>query len=138
MTAEIAIENRQAIALAADSAVTIGRERVWKYSNKIFSLGPGNDIATMSYNTGEFAGFPWETIIKIFRSERGQKPYNTVTECASDFIDYLSDIKFQPDELNQMVHLALFLEPLSLVANRLEKQKTKKNVYFQRSAIAEC
>lgn len=67
MTAEIAIINRQAIALAADSAVTVGRKRVWKNTNKLFSLGPANDIGVMVYNTGDFLGVSWEVIVKEFR-----------------------------------------------------------------------
>jgi hypothetical protein len=63
MTAEIAIINRSGIALAADSAVTVGRERVWKSANKLFSLGPHNSIGVMVYNSGDFIGFPWEIII---------------------------------------------------------------------------
>ena len=59
MTAEVAIMNRTAVALAADSAVTIGKERVWKHSNKLFSLSSGNDIGVMIYNAGDHCGVPW-------------------------------------------------------------------------------
>lgn len=39
MTAEIAILNKQGIALAADSAVTIGNaEKIFVSANKIFTL----------------------------------------------------------------------------------------------------
>lgn len=36
VTAEVAIITRQAVVLAADSAVTIGQRRVWKTANKLF------------------------------------------------------------------------------------------------------
>lgn len=119
MTAEIAIVNRQAIALAADSAVTIGRERVWKHSNKLFSPGPNNDIAIMIYGTGEFAGFPWETIIKTFRSELGSKQFDTVKECGAAFQSFLRDARFSPDILNRNMHLVLIVDELEAIKKSL-------------------
>ncbi|MFC7663163.1 hypothetical protein [Methylorubrum suomiense] len=64
MTAEIVIINQQAVALAADSALTIGKQRVWKHANKIFSAGPEHDIGLMIYNSGDFLSIPWEILIK--------------------------------------------------------------------------
>ena len=81
MTAEIAIVNRNGIALAADSALTIGSDRVWNSSNKLFSLGPDNDIAVMVYGAGQFEGFPWELIIKLFRKETADQRFSTVESC---------------------------------------------------------
>lgn len=63
MTSEVAILNRHGIAIAADSAITIGQHRVWKTSNKIFSLSPRNDMAIMIYGGADFGGLPWETLI---------------------------------------------------------------------------
>jgi ATP-dependent protease HslVU (ClpYQ) peptidase subunit len=90
MTTEIAILNRQAIALAADSAVTIGRQRVWKTANKLFSLAPHNDIAIMAYGSGDFISFPWETIIKCFRRKVGTKQFAKTEDCASQLVSYLA------------------------------------------------
>jgi hypothetical protein len=89
VTTEIAIMNRQAIALAADSAVTIGRQCVWKNANKLFSLAPFNDIAIMANGSGEFVGFPWETIIKSYRLKIRRRVFPTVDACAKDFISFL-------------------------------------------------
>jgi len=82
MTAEIAIVNSQAIALAADSAITVGRERVWKHANKLFSLGPVHDIGIMIYNSGDFLGVPWEIIIKQFRASVAGRRFQTLLECS--------------------------------------------------------
>jgi hypothetical protein len=89
MTAEIAIVNSQAIALAADSAITVGRERVWKHANKLFSLGPRHDIGVMIYNSGDFLGIPWEIIIKQFRSIVSRRTFATVLDCSNAFRSYL-------------------------------------------------
>lgn len=64
MTAEIAILNRTAVTLAADSAITVGRARVWKNSNKLFAISSHNDIGIMIYGTGDYCGIPWEVAIR--------------------------------------------------------------------------
>lgn len=49
MTAEIAIMNAQAVALAADSAVTFGT-KVRNTANKIFTLSKFEPVGVMIYN----------------------------------------------------------------------------------------
>jgi hypothetical protein len=115
MTAEIAIMNRQAIVLAADSAVTVGRRKVWKTANKLFSLSPHNDIAIMAYGAGDFVGFPWETIVKSFRLLVGKKRYKTVQECADEFIEYLKKPLFTADLEEQVSVMVGFIELLESV-----------------------
>jgi len=94
LTAEVALLNRQAIALAADSAVTIGRERVWKTANKLFSLGPSHDIAVMIHGSGDFLSFPWEVVVKEYRKTAKTKTFKTTQECVHDFIAFLGSQKF--------------------------------------------
>lgn len=89
MTTEIIIINRQGIALAADSAVTVNRSRVWKNANKIISLSPRNDIAIMIHNAADFIGIPWEVVIKNFRDDFCERQFETVDECADSFFVYL-------------------------------------------------
>lgn len=136
MTAEIAIINRQAIALAADSAVTIGRERVWKYSNKLFSLGPSNDIAIMIYGSGQFGGYPWDTIIKTFRSENGTRQFQTIAECGESFLTFLRDVRFRPDQLNRNIHLALVLDQLNKMKEEIPAYSKKAE--FRKSLSELC
>ena len=125
MTTEIAIMNRQGIALAADSAVTVGRQRVWKTTNKLFSLSPFNDIAIMAYGSGEFIGFPWETVIKSYRLHVGPRKFQTVKECASDFIDYIRSTRFSRDEEEKLSVLVLFERELKRIAKALVKSEKK-------------
>ena len=103
MTAEIAILNRQGVALAADSATTIGRKRVWKLGNKLFSLGPHIDIAVMIYGAGDFLSAPWETLIKNFREMHcNNRGFDTVTDCASKSTDYLSSVDFGMESIARL------------------------------------
>lgn len=88
MTAEIAIMNAQAVALAADSAVTFG-SKVKNTANKIFALSKFEPIAVMVYNNADFFQLPWETIIKSYRSQLGERHFGSVKLYAEDFISYL-------------------------------------------------
>jgi hypothetical protein len=120
MTAEIAIINRQAVALAADSAVTIGRERVWKHANKLFSLGPQHDIGIMIYNSGDFIGIPWEVIIKQFRIKCDEKRFASVKDCASFFREFLTEIRVADSEIQDLSITLVLLDFIETLATELE------------------
>lgn len=63
MTAEIAVMNKRAIALAADSTVTVGgRAKFYNSANKLFMLSKYEPVGIMIYNNAEFIGVPWEYI----------------------------------------------------------------------------
>jgi ATP-dependent protease HslVU (ClpYQ) peptidase subunit len=62
MTAEVAIVNKSAVVVAADSAVTVGKSRVHRSSNKIFSLSDATPIGLVIFGQAEFAGMPWEIL----------------------------------------------------------------------------
>ncbi len=94
MTAEIAIMNREAIALASDSAVTMTVESGQKIStsaNKLFSLSKYHPVGIMVYGTANFMNVPWETIIKAYRNNLGKKKLDTLKEYANDFIEFLDN-----------------------------------------------
>ncbi|MEL7785051.1 hypothetical protein AAG596_03190 [Citromicrobium bathyomarinum] len=112
MTAEVAILNRQGIALAADSALTIGQERVWKTSNKIFSLGPRNDIAIMVYGGADFCGIPWETIVKDFKRSTGGDVYGTVRDCSDKFREFLNEQKWRDPLQSKLCAFSIFIKEL--------------------------
>ena len=61
MTAVVGILNKQAIAVAADSAVTIsgsnGR-KIFNHANKIFRLSYGQPVGIMIYNSADFMQTP--------------------------------------------------------------------------------
>ena len=70
MTAEVAILNRSAVALAADSAVTISSQssaKVYNTVNKLFTLSKFHPVGIMIYGNADYMSVPWETIIKLYR-----------------------------------------------------------------------
>lgn len=126
MTAEVAILNRHGLALAADSAVTVGEERVWTYTNKIFSLGPYNDIAIMIYGNGDFAGFPWETVIKSFKRHVNKERFETVSDCTSRFFSFLSDDRWSDDVQSNLVVYSIIINELSEISNTIQYSSKKE------------
>ena len=99
MTAEIAIMNKEAVALAADSAVTMispNGQKILQTANKLFSLSKRHPVGIMVYGSSMFMGIPWETIIKIYRKKIGKDKCDTLEEYANNFIKFLNDSNLVP------------------------------------------
>lgn len=100
MTAEVAILNKEAVALAADSAATLSNNKIFDTVNKLFMLSKVEPIGLMIYSSAEITAMPAETVIKVYREERGTKSFDTLHEYAEDFIAFcLDDRNLFPDEL---------------------------------------
>jgi len=94
MTAEIVIMNKEAIALATDSAVTMGqekRQKIFASANKLFTLSKYYPVGIMIYGQASFMGIPWESIIKIYRNKLGKQKFDTLKEYADKFIAFLNN-----------------------------------------------
>lgn len=106
MTAEIAILNRSAVALAADSAVTIGSERgqkIFNTVNKLFTLSKYQPVGVMIYGSAQVMGVPWETAIKAYRKRLGGRCFPHLENYADDFLSFLNGNRqlFPPDDQQQ-------------------------------------
>lgn len=88
MTAEIAMLNKQAVALAADSAVSTS-DKIFRSANKIFSLSKTAPVAIMVYSRADFCGIPWETIIKEYRRNNGQQKFDTLHDYVINFLNFI-------------------------------------------------
>ncbi len=141
MTAEIAIINRTGIALAADSAVTIGRERVWKNSNKLFHLAPCTDVAIMVYGNGHHCGLPWEVVIKQYRKKLGSSTFGTLTEYGQDFLLFLDDLvsphPVQSDLNTYTIMLNLIDDAKGVIIETKGKIAQRRNFVAKLNSIAE-
>lgn len=92
MTAEIAILNRLAVVLAADSAVTVRvgqQEKVYNSADKIFELCDDQPVGLMFYNTMDFMGVPWEVLIRKFRVEN-KEVFKSVADVSERFLEFIS------------------------------------------------
>lgn len=89
MTAEIAVFNSTAIALAADSAATTG-SKIYNSAEKLFELTKHHPVGVMIYNNASICGAPWELVIKSYRKQLGNKSFPTIAAYSDDFFEYLS------------------------------------------------
>ena len=112
MTAQVALLNKSAVALASDSAVTISssggekeNDKIYNTVNKLFTLSKYEPIGIMVSGNAQFMGVPWESLIKIFRDNLGEKPYNYVEEYAERFIDFLGNSVHLKDLIQQKNYL---------------------------------
>lgn len=90
MTAEVAVVNSTGIALAADSAVTIGSEKIYNSALKLFSLSKTEPVGVMVYGNATLMGLPWETIIKVYRKELGDRQFATLRQYSEHFFSFLT------------------------------------------------
>jgi hypothetical protein len=113
MTAEIVIMNKNAVALAADSAVTIEHitasgkvQKIFNTVNKLFALSKYHQVGIMVFGNSEIIGIPWEVVIKIYRETLKDKASPTIKSYALDFINFLGSFftdKLQSDNLISFV-----------------------------------
>lgn len=108
MTAEIAILNKEAIALASDSAVTLSGDsspKIFTSANKLFSLSKYHPVGIMLYQNASFMGVPWEVIIKMYRDKLGLNKFEKLEDYSEDFIRFLAEGNslFSPQVQDQYV-----------------------------------
>ncbi|MAD15471.1 MAG: hypothetical protein CL579_05235 [Alteromonadaceae bacterium] len=93
MTAEIAVLNKTAVALAADSAVTItngnGKTKIYNGAEKLFALTKYHPVGIMIYGSGNLCRVPWELVIKEYRKRIGKEHFDTLDAYTEDFFEFL-------------------------------------------------
>src|SRR5258708_3330629 len=109
MTAEIAILNKSAVALAADSVLTVGygNEQKTYHTNKLFMLSEVNPVGIMIFNNANLLGVPWETIIKHYRKSEGTRTFDNLHQYADAFLSYLENNTFlfpEHEQDKQAIH----------------------------------
>lgn len=104
MSAVVGILNTQAIAIAADSAVSING-KIYNRALKIFTLSKFHPVGIMIYSSATFMQTPWETIIKMYRSNLKDKSFDTLKEYVDDFALYLHGQSFFTDDSVQKDYL---------------------------------
>ncbi|MFI8146191.1 hypothetical protein [Acinetobacter sp. ABJ_C5_2] len=98
MTAEIVIINQHGVAMAADSAVTIGNQKIINSAIKLFSLSRTEPVGIMIYGSANLLTIPWETLIKLYRKNNTSQ-LNNLKNYGEGFIDYLnSQLHLYSDE----------------------------------------
>lgn len=114
MTAEVVILNRGAVAIAADSAVTVGApgRKIYNTANKLFPLSTVEPVAVMVYGAGSFASIPWEAVIKEHRRQLATTSYGSVEEYAEALVAFLPSLvpHVSKEEQRERVAMAAWWE----------------------------
>src|SRR5579872_5903194 len=89
MTCEVAVMNRRGIALAADSAVTVGEgDKIYHTAEKLFALAQSTPVGIMTYGSADLIGVPWEIIIKMYSQSLAGRRFDTLDQYANDFFRF--------------------------------------------------
>jgi hypothetical protein len=92
MTAVIGILNKTAVAVAADSAMTMSKNnKILNTANKLFTLSKFHPVGIVIYNSSAFASIPWEVLIKEYRRQRGMVAQKKLIDYATDFTNYVRE-----------------------------------------------
>ena len=92
MTSEVLIMTPSAVAMAADSVVTINGNKTYEGVNKLFMLSKNPPMGIMIYNNANFIAIPFETLIKDFREQiMDDGTVNTVDDFRNKFKEYLEN-----------------------------------------------
>jgi len=126
MTSEIAVMNQRAVALAADSAVTLidgGTVAVRNEQQKLFQLVNGRPVGLMFFGVADLMGHPWDHLIEHYQSKVKPAQLASVQDYARSFTGMLDGLESffpksrQGDEYKRLVasvfryvlHLAQYL-----------------------------
>lgn len=105
MTAEIAILNRTAVALAADSIVTLAGPRsskTYDSAEKIFQLSRYHPIGLMIYNNALFMSAPLEVVVRRYRETITTVGFEGIVQVWPDFEKFL--LGFERERADELEH----------------------------------
>jgi len=149
MTSEIAVMNQRAVALAADSAVTMGRGTktiVRNEQRKLFQLADGLPVGVMVFGVADLMGHPWDVLLEHFRKHANPRPLPHVRDYPAKFIAALDRLEsFFPrarmdDEYKRLLasvfrfiaNLARYLHQAGVCASHDEAMKQAIAMAWQR------
>ena len=97
MTSEILLMNKNAIALASDSLVTIDGKKNYDGANKIFMLSNNPPRGIMIYGNGNFEDIPLETLINDYSDKTNFNQLDNIFDIKEDFLEYLGRVTPKTD-----------------------------------------
>lgn len=135
MTAVTGILNKNGVAVAADSAITVSgfqNRKVYNSANKIFTLSKYKPVGIAIYNDAHFMGIPWEVIIKEYREKIGKQSFDTLREYREDFFSWLKSMNyFTDDETQKQTLLTDLITFTQITINDADKNVQDKSLSYQ-------
>lgn len=127
MTTIVGVLNKRAVAIAADSAVTVGdTHKVMNTGNKVFTLSKHAPVGIAIYGDASLMETPWEVIIKCYRRELKTTKFQYLREYVEDFLKYLRTNEFFASSELQLRHLSYQMNSFLAIC---EKEATKRANY---------
>lgn len=123
MTSEILIINKNAIAMAADSAVTVGNKKTYMGVNKLFMLSNNPPMGIMIFGSANFGRVPMETLIKEFRSKTNFEQLANIENIKNEFLSYLDNISNRDTSIDIFKELDEFKDYLIEYSNKCSDEK---------------
>lgn len=126
MTTIVGVLNKKAVAIAADSAVTLGNtHKVMNTGNKIFSLSKYAPVGIAIYGNASLMVTPWEVIIKSYRRKLGNKKFQYLKGYLDDFLNYLRKHEFFAS--SELQHKQLCLQMKLFLGICIKNAKARPN-----------
>ncbi len=126
MTSEVVIMNKKGMSLAADSAITSGRDgiqKVYNSANKLFSLSGSHPVGMMIYGAASFMEVPWDIIIKSYREHLGVKKFADLTGYAEGLLQFLNDdVRFKNKEIESIIVDRTYSDILKNIVKEVEEK----------------
>lgn len=139
MTAVTGILNKNGVALAADSAITVSgiqSRKVYNSANKIFTLSKYQPVGIAIYNDAHFMGIPWEVIIKEYRERIGKQSFDTLREYRDNFFSWLKSMNyFTDDETQKQTLLSDLIAFTQIAVNDADKHVQDKSLGYQERLV---
>jgi hypothetical protein len=139
MTCEVAVMNKRGIALAADSAVTLGNgKKIYHTAEKLFSLSPSIPVAIMTFGATDMMNVPWETVVKIYVQKLGSRRFDTLDQCAKDFLSFIEGATslFPPEDQKSHVKGVVGAAWSELYRDKLSEKLGKKSKVPENDKLA--
>ena len=96
MTAIVGILNKHGIAVAADSAETIGNGiKIYNKANKIFNVSKYHPVGAAVYGNANFNDLtPWDIVFKLYREDVGKRCLPKLEDYVNSFISFIEEKSF--------------------------------------------
>ena len=139
MTAQVAVMNTLGIALATDSAVSVGpyankiyASKIYASTDKLFQLVERAPVAIMISGNADFLGVPWETVIKVYKNQLGHRTFDRLSEYADDFFGFIqSNTSMFPyplrDEYVERLIVIFLNDLLGEIQNQLDEESNQSD-----------
>ena len=127
MTTIVGVLNKRAVAIAADSAVTVGdTHKVMNTGNKIFALSKHAPVGLAIYGNAALMDTPWEVIIKCYRRQLKSTKFQYLRDYVKDFVSFLQNHEFFASPEIQRKHLSYQMESFLRIC---EKQAKRHSIF---------